>query len=122
MISTWTIAPRGGAECGNCAQRIEAGQPMERLTRPGLTRVLFRCVVHAHTPMDQAAIDAARHAAEAEAARFAEHPAPVPSLSNTRPTYRPRHTPTKPVTGFTKLSDGAGKLFDPRAAQANDTD
>ena len=118
MISTWTIAPTGGATCGYDGARIPEGDPVELLARGGLDRKLVRCVVHAHTPVDQDAVSAARRAALARQQPPAE---PEPSLANARPTYA-RHTLRRPPTPFAKLDTLGAATFDPKAAAANDPD
>jgi hypothetical protein len=113
---TWTIAPPGGADCGYCSNRVREGDAVELISRPGLSRKLVRCELCAHTAPNETQIEAARLAEEA---RHAAPPEPPPTLSNTRPTYR--HTPRKPATAFSKLSD-VGTGFDLRRAAANDHD
>jgi len=83
---------------------IAAGDPV------CLVGPLRRCAAHASTPVDQAAVDQARHALEAAAA--ASSRAPLPSSPPRRVSRR------RPVQPFTRVGD----LFDPKALAAGEKD
>ena len=106
-MSRWIVSTLV-VQCGHADGRhlIEPGRPV--YLGPGIIR---RCEDHAPCPVDPAQIDAARHALDASAAAQRDR---VPST----PTY---HRPSRPLLPFARvqqLLDG----FDPRAAQARDTD
>jgi len=89
----WTIAgPRElNVRCGYDGEPIPENEPVEEIRRTGLTRVLLRCSKHAHTPIDWAQVDQARHARDV---RLAEerHPAEA------QPARRPQ--PSSSMSGL----------------------
>jgi len=73
---SWTVAgPRElNVRCGYDGVAIPEDEPVEEIRRTGLTRVLLRCATHAHTPIDWAQVDQARHARDVRRAEE-QHPA-----------------------------------------------
>jgi hypothetical protein len=84
---------------------IVAGDPV------CLVGPLRRCAAHASTPVDQAAVDQARHALEAAAAARSHSPGPPGPPGPPRRVSRRR-----PVQPFTRVGD----LFDPKALAAGE--
>jgi hypothetical protein len=109
MIWTITVVE---ATCGRCGDRIFVDQPVALITAKRLPRCRS-CAVEMFGQVDEREIEAAREQRDANRARDAEPPSAT--LSNTRPTYRPR---PKAPTEFAKLGELGGSLFDPKAAAA----
>jgi len=59
-MRTW-IAAHSISTCGFCGCRINAGDPVQVIELPGITRKALRCPDHARGAVDWEAVNASRH-------------------------------------------------------------